>query len=254
MRVCIIGRNIGYTLSPELYHRLWEELGEEHAFEVCDISDLRPFMREVRSGTSPVRGFTVTSPYKEAVLPFLDDLTEEARTVGMANTVHITPDRKLIGHNTDTFGFVHALPRFPFCKKESALVLGTGGASKAVRLGLEKLGIPFSTVSRTVSDSGERILKYSDIDSLAPFTHIINATPVGSVKLPRQLPPLPYETVRPGTVFFDLNYAPRITPFMEEGLKQGAVAQDGLAMLTAMISGAKGAQWSFLKEGPKSLL
>lgn len=240
MEFCVIGRNIGYTLSPKLYEEMWKKKAEEgHTFGVEDLPALAPFIRQVKAGTS-LRGFAVTSPYKEEIIPFLDALTADAEVMGAVNTVHITSDCRLLGHNTDIYGFVSTLPRFPE-KGEKALVCGNGGASKAVQEGLQRLGIPFDLVSRQASP-----LSYPGVKTLAEYTHIVNATPVGSVKLPDCALPLPYDTAVAGTVFYDLNYAPRVTPFMREALERGCVAVDGLPLLTSMIQDS---QWRFLLSG-----
>ena len=236
-RYCIIGRNISYTLSPKLYKALWEKSGEEHTFEVRDIESLGLFMEELRR--EPLYdGFTVTSPYKEEIIPYLDRLTPEARAVGAVNTVRVSPDGGTEGHNTDVSGFLLALSR-TFLEKSTVLVCGTGGASKAVQEGLRQAGLPFDVVSRT----GEG-LTYGRIGSLRDYTHVINATPLGSVKIPGEKPALPYDTASPGTVFFDLNYDPAVTPFLAEGLRKGGLALGGLSMLIEMVNGP---QWDYLR-------
>ena len=238
-KYCIIGRDISYTLSPRIYETMWEGLGEEHTFEVRDIDTLQPFIDELRSGELLVKGFTVTSPYKEEIIPFLDHLTHEAEAVGAVNTVRVEEDGTLTGHNTDVDGFLLSLPQIPGEAKR-ALICGTGGASKAVQEGLRQAGIPFDVVSRTGKG-----LTYKRLSSLWDYSHIINATPLGSVKMRDKKPNLPYDTVSPGTVFFDLNYDPSVTPFMLEGLARYGIALDGLRMLIEMITGP---QWRFLSK------
>ncbi|MDD7559853.1 MAG: hypothetical protein SOW44_04925 [Porphyromonas sp.] len=237
MDFCIIGRDIGYTLSPALYAELWAETGEEgHTFVIEDIPRLAPFIEKVRRDRK-LSGFTVTSPYKEEIVPYLDRLTPDAEAMRAVNTVRVSEDGLLIGHNTDIHGFMHTLPRLSPLG-EWALVCGNGGAAKAVREGLKRLGIPFDLISRHAAP-----LTYDGVKSLAGYTHIINATPAGSVKVPDEVLPLPYDTAKAGTVFYDLNYAPPLTPFLMEGLKHGGIAVNGLPMLRAIIFSA---QWPFL--------
>ena len=251
---CLIGRNIGYTLSPKIYTELWSATGEMagHTFGVRDLPELAPFIEEIRSGRlAPLGGFAVTSPYKVEVCSYLDEMTEDAIRSGAVNSVHITPDGRLIGHNTDLRGFSRTLPYSVGQAVMRALVCGTGGASRAVRVGLAELGIPYDIVSRgslagTLLPESVRAFRYEEMGSLKAYTHIINATPVGSVKIPGVLLPLPYDTARPGTVFYDFNYAPPVTPFMEAGLLRGGVAVNGLPMLRTLIFDY---QWPFLRDG-----
>ena len=239
-KYCIIGKDISYTLSPMIYETMWEGLGEKHTFEVRDIDTLQPFIDELRSGGLSLKGFTVTSPYKEEIIPFLDRLTPEAEAVGAVNTVRVEEDGTLTGHNTDVDGFLLSLPQLPGGHLR-ALVCGTGGASKAVQEGLRQAGIPFDVVSRTGHG-----LTYKRLSSVWDYTHIINATPLGSSKMPGKRPNLPYDTASPGTVFFDLNYDPAVTPFLTEGLTRHGIALGGLRMLIEMITGP---QWRFLRDG-----
>ena len=258
MDFCVIGRNIGYTLTPKLYGELWRTTGETavHTFGVRDLPELAPFIEEVRSGKSSLGGFAVTSPYKVEILSYLDEMTESVARTGSANTVRIEPGGRLIGYNADLYGFRFTLPFSVGQAAMRALVCGTGGASKAVRAGLDDLGISFDIVSRgslagEALPEGVRAFRYEEVGSLKAYTHVINATPVGSVKIPETLLPLPYDTARPGTVFYDLNYAPPVTPFMEEGLRRGCAAVNGLSMLRTLIFDC---QWPFLRDGRDGLI
>lgn len=237
----VIGKNISYSLSPELYRKLWEKRGEvEYTFGIKEVEDLRAFMEEVREREEPI-AFTVTSPYKEEIIPFLDRLTPDAECMHAVNTVRREAGGDLVGHNTDIYGFIFTLPRLLY-SRERALVCGSGGASKAVQEGLRRLGIPFEVASRGAGGT----VTYDDLTSVEDFTHLINATPLGSVKVPDLTPPLPYDSTRSGIVYYDLNYAPTLTPFMAEGIKRGACAVNGLAMLSQMIERV---QWKFLSSG-----
>lgn len=174
-------------------------------------------------------GFNVTIPYKQEVIPYLTDLGGEAREIGAVNCVKITP-KGLFGYNTDAYGFQKSLLDLIGNKRPNALILGTGGASKAVAYVLKKLGIPFSFVSR---QSGDNRLTYSELTPEVMETHklIINATPLGTFPKVTGCPAIPYETLTPAHFLFDLVYNPAFTEFLRRGQEQGAAIRNGYDML-----------------------
>jgi shikimate dehydrogenase len=176
-------------------------------------------------------GFNVTIPYKEKIIPYLDELNPVAKTIGAVNTVAV--DRsggtvRLKGYNTDAPGFASTIDLFKFKK---ALLLGTGGAAKAVRYAMRNAKIRILQVSR--EKSGEGIIRYNDLtrEIVEENTLIINATPLGMMPEPGLFPDIPYDFVGADHFLYDLVYNPEETEFMKKGAARGARVKNGLMML-----------------------
>lgn len=199
-------------------------------FELDSIGKLPELLGRVPE----LRGFNVTIPYKQQILPFLDDLSEEAQRIGAVNCVLRHSDGRLAGYNTDAAGLTASLERFlAGTAPERALVLGTGGAAQAVRFVLERLGIGCTEVSRRPRyTEGARCLGYDGLTPGIVASHrlIINATPVGMYPRTDGAPAIPYEAIGPGHLLFDLIYNPERTRFLELGARQGARTCNGLEM------------------------
>lgn len=179
-----------------------------------------------------LKGLNVTIPYKQAVLPYLHVLDESAAEVGAVNVIKISGNQ-LIGYNSDTYGFLGSLQAFLQENQKNpahALVLGTGGAAKAVFYALKKLGIDYAIASRNAAPG-----QYSYVDlhkmDLAQYPLIINTTPLGMSPHTETFPDLPYEQLGPAHLLYDLVYNPEMTTFMQKGLERGAAVANGLAML-----------------------
>ncbi len=170
------------------------------------------------------------------MIPFLDELEETASEVGAVNTIKIERDstageaQKLKGFNTDVFGFMQSIMKLLLPVHTSALILGTGGSSKAVAFGLKKMGIDFDFVSR---NPDEKELRYEDLnrDVMKHYKIIINSTPVGLFPNVDNFPPIPYEFITPSHLLFDLIYNPEETIFLQKGRARGAQIKNGLEML-----------------------
>lgn len=180
-------------------------------------------------------GLNITVPYKESIMPYLDELDNQAKIVGAVNCIKIIKQsnrNKLIGFNTDVFGFEESLkPNLkPYHKR--AIILGTGGSAKAVVYVLKKLGISFSLVSR---NSNTNTILYADLSNSVIQDHllIINTTPVGMYPDIQNFPQIPYEYLGKQHLLFDLVYNPEKTQFLQKGESQGASIQNGLEMLYA---------------------
>ena len=234
-RLGLLGRDIGYSRSPELFEEIFRREGLlGSTYRLIDRPEVEPFVSEVRR-TDHWDGFNVTTPYKTAIIPYLDRLDPLAAAVGAVNCVTCR-EGLLTGYNTDVEGFAASLREgigagpLP----SSALILGSGGASCAVRVALEQLGIPSETVSRS------RRLTYDHLtpEQLARTPLIVHATPLGSAKYPGAKPPLPYDALQPGQLLIDLTYEPEVTPFLEEGLAHGCRTANGLTMLRAQAEAA----------------
>ena len=170
-------------------------------------------------------GFNVTLPYKQAIIPFLDHLDETAEVIGAVNVVH-----KHIGYNTDCIGFMDSIRPLLRDYDRQALVLGTGGASKAVCYGLNKLGIIPTLVSRTPKDGQ---LGYNELtqEIMATHTVIVNCTPLGMLPDVDSCPAIPYAAISARHLLFDCVYNPEETLFLSKGKAQGAKIHNGIEML-----------------------
>lgn len=209
-------------------------------FDIEDIS----LIRKLVSDHPDLKGFNVTIPYKEAIIPFLDELDPVALEVGAVNTVKVLSDGRMIGYNTDVIGLSRALPwTNGILPLRGALILGTGGASKAVQYVLRHENIPYHLVSRDLKKGD---FTYQDLTPAIIQSHlfIINATPVGMAPHVNEKPDIPYEGLTPQHTLFDLIYNPEATLFLQQGRKQNAHTINGLAMLHAQAE----ASWTiFLK-------
>ncbi len=198
-------------------------------FEMPDLSTLPDLL------TMPgLRGLNVTIPHKQAVLPYLDRLDVSAEKIGAVNVIKIDTDGSRTGYNSDYYGFRQSLTDWLNTLNRSivglqALVLGTGGASKAVTVALADLGIAYAFVSRTKTANG---LTYTDVaDVLADYPLIINASPVGTYPHIEEAPALPYDQLTARHLLYDLVYNPAETMFMQLGRAHGAATHNGLRML-----------------------
>jgi shikimate dehydrogenase len=235
----LIGRTLTHSFSPTYFQRKFEHLGLDdctyEAFELADIRELAALL----AAHPQLRGLNVTIPYKEQIIPYLDELAPSAGRVGAVNTVQFGPEGRLIGHNTDYVGFRESLRRFYPLRGEqaAALVLGTGGAAKAVEVALRELDIRHWLVSR---DPLSRGLTYADLTPalLAEHTLIVNTTPLGTYPQVEACPPIPYELLTPRHYLFDLVYNPGETEFMRRGKAQGAHTQNGFEMLCLQAEAA----------------
>lgn len=196
-------------------------------FPLADIHDFPHLLAAVPG----LAGLNVTIPYKESVIPFLDELDPEAEAVGAVNVVCFLPDRRTRGYNTDVTGFRKALKPYLKPVHRKALILGTGGASRAVARVLEKMHISFLFVSRTPVN--ERQIGYVDLNEEIIRSHrlIVQTTPLGMAPDTGRCPPIPYHALGNDHLLFDLIYNPEVTRFMQKGAEQGAVVVNGLEML-----------------------
>lgn len=199
-------------------------------FEIADISLLPNIVYENRE----LYGLNVTIPYKEAVLPFLDEIDTDVKAIGAVNTIKIFREGDknplLLGYNTDSIAFKLCLIKFKLEPDCRALILGTGGASKAVAHALKQLAIDFSLVSRKKSDA---VLNYEEVDDKMIENHqlIVNCTPLGTFPNTETYPDIPYTALTQRHLLFDLVYNPEETTFMQKGKEKGASVSNGYQML-----------------------
>ncbi|MCE2611624.1 shikimate dehydrogenase [Flavobacteriaceae bacterium D16] len=228
-RFGLIGRNIAYSFSRGYFKEKFLKMGlDQHYYENFDLEDIAHFTK-VTTKNKDLVGLNVTIPYKEAIIPYLKTLDPVAKAIGAVNTIKITPEG-LLGYNTDAYGFEQAL--LPFLKPhhKQALILGTGGASKAVAYVLKKRQIKYRYVSRK-PESG--YLNYMDLDQETMTSHhlIINCTPLGTWPDTESKPGIPYSFLSAEHLLFDLIYNPEKTSFLKEGEKRGATISNGAKML-----------------------
>lgn len=228
-RFGLIGKNISYSFSPGYFREKFGKLGlKDCSYEIFDLSAISEFPALLHR-LSDLEGLNVTIPYKEAVIAYLDHLDEQALEIGAVNTIRIR-DGRTEGYNTDVIGFRESLRPLLTTADRAALILGTGGASKAVAHGLGQLHIPFRFVSRK-PESGH--LAYSDLgpEVLQEYQILVNCTPLGTYPEVEKAPPLPYEALGPTHLLYDLIYNPSLTSFLKRGRQKGARTKNGLEML-----------------------
>lgn len=228
----LIGYPVSHSFSQRYFTEKFNREGlSDHAYTLFPLEDIQWFP-ELLESYHNLRGLNVTIPYKQQVMSFLDELDEGAAAAGAVNVIRIR-DGKTRGYNSDVYGFERSLEEFlgsERSKVRQALVLGTGGASKAVAYVLRRWGIPHFTVSRS---NGKGNLTYSDIDVhfLQATALIINTTPLGMSPEIDKFPELPYDHLDERHFLFDLVYNPARTVFMQKGEAQGARVCNGMAML-----------------------
>ena len=223
---------VGYPLTHSFSQRYFTEKFEREGiadsvysnFSLEFIGDLAAVLADAE-----LCGLNVTIPYKQQVMSFLDSLSPVVEAIGACNCIRIE-GRRRFGHNTDVVGFEQSLVKKLSGHHRRALVLGTGGAAKAVEWVLRRLGIDFLSVSRAV---GPGAIGYADVDAALLDTHelIVNTTPLGMYPNVSVCPPLPYEALTPRHYLFDLVYNPARTLFLENGEARGAVVENGYEML-----------------------
>lgn len=233
----LIGFPLGHSFSKGYFTAKFEkEHIENSTYENFPLPDINGFPELVRS-LPDLKGLNVTIPHKTAVVPFLDELDPAAKAIGAVNTIRNEGGR-LIGYNTDTIGFRESLEVLLQPHHRHALVLGTGGASKAVEYTLRQLGIEYRLVSR--NPQGPDDLRYDQIDAaiLEKYTLLINTTPLGMHPATDTAPPLPYEYLDARHFLYDLVYNPAKTLFLHKGEAQGAAIKNGHEMLVLQAEAA----------------
>ena len=238
----LIGYPLKHSFSRGYFNEKFsaENIDAEYInFEIPSIRDFKKVIAE----NPELKGLNVTIPYKEQVIPLLDDLSENAKKIGAVNVIKIVRDKKkvkLIGYNSDIIGFKESIePLFKPCHK-FALILGTGGSAKAVFHGLNQLGIESTFVSRTKSEGQ---LTYEELtpEIMNKYHVIVNCTPVGMFPKTDEYPAIPYDLLSSDHLLYDLLYNPNETLFMKKGKEKGATVKNGLEMLLLQAF----ASWEF---------
>ena len=220
----LLGKSLSHSFSSSYFNEKFfkEEITNTKYlnFELNDISEFPQLIKKQN-----LSGLNVTLPYKESIIPFLDELSENAKSIGAVNTIQIA-NGKLIGHNTDIIGFKQSITPL-LAGRNTALILGDGGAAKAVKFVFNQLNISHKTINKKSS------FDYSDITlQLIDFnTIIINTTPLGMIPEIKNYPKIPYELLTEKHLLFDLIYNPKETLFLKYGRANKACTKNGLEML-----------------------
>ncbi|NDI99843.1 shikimate dehydrogenase [Flavobacterium sp. LaA7.5] len=225
----LIGRNIEYSFSAKYFNKKFSKKKlENYSYKNFDIEDISEF-KDIISDIKNLKGLNVTIPYKEAVIPLLDSVSKNAQVIGAVNTI-VIGKKKLKGYNTDHYGFRKALKPLLQPHHQKALILGTGGASKAVAFALRKLKIEYDFVSRRSTDV---VFGYNDIDAtiFEEYQIIINTTPLGTFPNVIECPDIDYTLFTENHIAFDLVYNPEETAFLRKAKENGAQIKNGEQML-----------------------
>ena len=226
----LIGKDISYSFSKKYFtEKFSKELFDDCTYENFDIPNIEEFPNVLKDNPD-LKGLNVTIPYKEAIIPFLDTMSDKAFRIGAVNVIRFTKKGNLKGYNSDWYGFKKTLEPLLQPHHKKALILGTGGASKAVAFALDQLGIFYTFVSR---EATENAIDYNRINTTTfdNFQIIINCTPLGTSPNTKEFPPIPYEFFTEKHIAFDLIYNPEETQFLKKAKKKGATIKNGYEML-----------------------
>jgi len=241
----LLGHPLGHSFSRKFHNERFEQLGIDAEYENFDLEDIA-MLPEVLANEPNLRGLNVTIPYKQAVMKFLDELDPLAEKIGAVNVVRPLPlpsqgreqnasatkipGWRLKGYNSDIVGFRDSLKPMLSGNEKAALILGTGGASKAIKVALEEMGMKTTYVSRTPAEGR---LTYEDLTKEVIASHlvIVNCTPLGMFPKVDACPDIPYNLLTPEHICFDCVYNPEVTLFMNNAATFGAKVKCGYEML-----------------------
>lgn len=229
----LIGYPLGHSFSKNFFNEKFASENIDAQYVNFEIPAIEDFPKIV--ATNPeLYGLNVTIPYKEKVISYLDQVDPVAASIGAVNVIKIERAKgktHLTGYNSDVIGFTRSIESLLESYHKKALILGTGGSSKAVRYGLKQLGLETLFVSR--SRHNDQTITYAEItpDIMEEYKVIVNCTPVGMYPQADQCPDIPYECLTPRHLLYDLLYNPDVTLFMKKGSDRGAVVKNGLEML-----------------------
>lgn len=228
----LIGYPLGHSFSISYFNEKFESEGIDAVYENFEIPQIED-VKEIIDSNPDLKGFNVTIPYKQQVLKYIKELSPEAKAIGAVNVIRIEHKGNktvLKGFNSDVIGFTKSIEPILNTYHKKALILGTGGAAKAVQYGLQSLGIETLFVSRTKKKNA---ITYEEVtaDIVREYNVIVNCTPVGMYPHIDECPKLPYEAMDSHTLLYDLLYNPDETKFLRLGAERGATVKNGLEML-----------------------
>ncbi|NBU80848.1 MAG: shikimate dehydrogenase [Flavobacteriaceae bacterium] len=226
----LLGKNISYSFSKKYFSDKFDlDNLTDCSYENFDIQTIEEFPTII-ANNSDLKGLNVTIPYKESVIPYLNKLSKNASQIGAVNVIRVTKKGCLKGYNSDYYGFMRSLGPLLKPHHKKALILGTGGAAKAVSFALDKLGILYTYVTR---EEKVGMINYNLINATTfdNYHIIINCTPVGTSPNINEFPPIPYNFFTEKHIAFDLIYNPEETEFLKKAKKKGAITKNGMEML-----------------------
>lgn len=231
-RYGLIGFPLTHSFSKKYFTEKFEQLNisDLHCYELFEMEDFNE-LPALLAKHPDLRGLNVTIPHKQNVQQFLDEIDSAAKRIGAVNVIKIS-DKKLIGYNSDHYGFKRSLKevlKSSRKKPKKALILGNGGAAKAVKVALEDMGIAYLTVSR--SPSGKSINYEEAAELVKSHKLIVNTTPLGTFPKTDACPDIPYEELTPDHILYDLVYNPAETLFLKHGIQKKATVINGYRML-----------------------
>jgi shikimate dehydrogenase len=229
----LIGKKVSHSFSKSYFEDKFRKLGiNDHSYSLFPLEDISQFPALLEQNPNLV-GINVTIPYKEQVIPYLTGLDITAKETGAVNCIKIISPTERIGYNTDAFGFQQSIKPFLEPQHDKALILGTGGAARAVYFVLWSIGVECWFVSRNNQQGKENVFTYDQMSNeiMRHFKLIINTTPIGMYPDIHSCPPIPFQTVGSQHLLYDLIYNPEETEFIKKAKQQGAVAVNGLSML-----------------------
>jgi len=220
----LIGKTLSHTFSERYFNEKFHKNDiNDVQYKNFELKSIADFPRLIADNN--LSGLNVTIPYKESIIPFLDHLTDDAKNIGAVNTIQFI-DGKTIGHNTDWIGFTKSIKPL-LGNKKTALILGNGGAAKAIKFALDKLNVQHKTVSRrTLFDYSDITFKTTDY-----YRIIINTTPLGTHPKILDFPKINYTDLNSKNLLFDLIYNPSESQFLQYGKAKGCEIKNGLEML-----------------------
>lgn len=228
-RYGLIGKNIDHSFSKKFFTQIFDNDKSNDVYDNYDINSIDD-LKSILSQHADLRGLNVTIPYKEEIIPFLHSVDKEALKIGAVNTIKIQSNGRLIGYNTDHYGFAYALSNFLPIHGKTALILGAGGAAKAILYVLTSMDFNYLQVSRSKTENN---ICYEELDQniIQEHTLIINCTPLGTYPEIDRYPNIPYKYLNEKHLLFDLIYNPTETEFLKRGFAQGATVTNGIKML-----------------------
>lgn len=223
----LIGRSLGHSFSKSFFEYYFHEQSIDARYENFELNSIDEVVDLFQKD---LNGFNVTIPYKEAIIPFLDELSEDAQAIGAVNVVQMI-DGKKIGHNTDAFGFQQSIKPFLTNRHERAIIFGTGGASKAVEFVLKRIGVDVIFISR--NPQGPNQFHYNEVNQymLQACKLLVNTTPIGTFPNVNEFHDIPYSFLSEEHLVVDLIYNPEKTKFLESAESAGAMILNGKSML-----------------------
>lgn len=226
----LIGKSLSHSFSKTYFEKIFKQKNlKDYFYNNYELETIEQFQKVLL--TENLKGLNVTNPYKESIIPFLDELSIEAKEIGAVNCINIA-NGKTIGYNTDAYGFGQSIKPFLDTTHERALVLGTGGASKAVAYALKKIGVDVFFVTSSVKKNTNTFF-YNEINErmMDAFKLIINTTPLGLFPNVNEAPALPYHLFTNKHLAYDLIYNPEQTQFLKLAKEKVAITINGLSML-----------------------